>query len=38
MARCSRKDNFNKRLGVRIALGRAFKNKGSSMIPEVPCP
>ncbi len=38
MARCSRKENFNKRLGVRIALGRAFKNKGSSMIPEVPCP
>lgn len=24
-ARCSRKENFNKRLGVRIALGRALK-------------
>lgn len=29
MARCSRNENFNKRLGVRIALGRAFKNKGA---------
>lgn len=38
MARCSRNENFNKRLGVRIALGRAFKNKGASSIPEVPCP
>ena len=24
VSRCSRKENFNKRLGVRIALGRAF--------------
>lgn len=24
-ARCSRKENFNKRLGVQIALGRAMK-------------
>lgn len=32
MARCSRNENFNKRLGVRIALGRAFasvQNKGA---------
>lgn len=28
VARCSRRENFNKRLGVRIALGRALK--GSS--------
>lgn len=31
VSRCSRKENFNKRLGVRIALGRAFagvQNKG----------
>lgn len=27
VARCSRKENFNKRLGVRIALGRALKIK-----------
>jgi hypothetical protein len=25
MSRCSRKENFDKRLGVRIALGRAMK-------------
>lgn len=39
MARCSRNENFNKRLGVRIALGRAFKNKGDQCVrPGVPCP
>ena len=39
MARCSRNENFNKRLGVRIALGRAFKDKGSQCIsPEASCP
>lgn len=27
IARCSRKENFNKKMGVRIALGRALKNK-----------
>ena len=26
VARCSLKDNYNKRLGVKIALGRALKN------------
>jgi hypothetical protein len=35
MARCSRNENFNKRLGVRIALGRAFKNKGTQCISGV---
>lgn len=25
IARCSRKENFNKKMGVRIALGRALK-------------
>lgn len=30
VARCSRKENFNKRLGVRIALGRALKTKLSN--------
>lgn len=29
-ARCSRKENFNKRLGVEIALGRAMKFVESS--------
>lgn len=33
MARCSRNENFNKRLGVRIALGRAFKDK-ITLVPE----
>jgi hypothetical protein len=28
VSRCSRKENFNKRLGVRIALGRAFTSAG----------
>lgn len=35
MSRCNRKENFNKRLGVRIALGRAFasaQNKGTQEI------
>jgi len=27
IARCSKKENFNKKLGVRIALGRALKNE-----------
>lgn len=27
ISRCSRKENFNKRLGVRIALGRAMKKR-----------
>jgi len=26
MSRCSRKENFNKRMGVRIALGRAMSS------------
>lgn len=26
MSRCSRKENFDKRMGVRIALGRAMKS------------
>ena len=26
MSRCSRRENFNKRMGVRIALGRAMKS------------
>lgn len=39
MSRCSRKENFNKRLGVRIALGRAFKNKGTQEVqPEATLP
>lgn len=39
MARCSRNENFNKRLGVRIALGRAFKNKGDQCFsPEASYP
>ena len=25
-ARCSKRDNYNRKLGVRIALGRAMKN------------
>lgn len=35
MARCSRNENFNKRLGVRIALGRAFKTKGTQCLSGV---
>lgn len=38
ISRCSRKENFNKRLGVRIALGRAFssvQNKEPRICPEV---
>lgn len=27
ISRCSRKENFNKKMGVRIALGRALKSK-----------
>lgn len=39
MSRCSRNENFNKRLGVRIALGRAFKNKGTQEVqPEAILP
>ena len=37
VSRCSRKENFNKKLGVRIALGRAFasiQNKGLQEVPE----
>lgn len=26
-ARCSRKENFNKKMGVRIAVGRALKSQ-----------
>lgn len=36
ISRCSRKENFNKKLGVRIALGRAFasvQNKGVQEFP-----
>ena len=33
MARCSRKDNYNKKRGIQIAFGRAIKN---SMSPDVP--
>ena len=36
-ARCSRKENFNKKLGVRIALGRALKgvvNEGSRVVEQ----
>lgn len=25
-AKCSSKDNYNKKIGIQIALGRAFKN------------
>ena len=31
LARCSRNENFNKRLGVRIALGRALKGVESAV-------
>ncbi len=32
-ARCSRKDTFNKRLGVTIALGRALKSGNIEVYP-----
>lgn len=35
MSRCSRKENFNKRLGVRIALGRAFAGEQNKGVQEV---
>lgn len=39
MSRCSRNENFDKRLGVRIALGRAFKKKGAQCsVPEAASP
>lgn len=37
MSRCSRKENFNKRLGVRIALGRAFASEQNKGTQEVQC-
>lgn len=36
VSRCSRKENFNKKLGVRIALGRAFDSVRNKGVQEVP--
>lgn len=32
VSRCSRKENFNKRLGVRIALGRALARRKATKV------